>query len=98
MMADQSAGDVADPTAEILATSGLLTMMGAVMAAVIAAAALGEGSDVMAGVLGAVALISFTASVVCFAADSSRAERAPLPFPSWLRAESETAAEPSGPR
>jgi hypothetical protein len=79
-----------DPTAEILATSGLITMLGAVMAAVIAVVALGDGSAVAGAVLGAIALLSFAASVVCFTADSKRSE-APLPFPSLLRPE--TAAE-----
>ncbi len=91
-MADQNTRNTDDPAAEILATGGLITMLGAVMAAVIAVVALAYGNPAMAGILGAVALISFAASLVCFAADSSRSE-APLPFPSWLRTESETAAE-----
>jgi hypothetical protein len=84
-----------DPSAEILATGGLVTMLGAVMAAVIAVVTLGGGNLVLAGVLGTVALISFAASLVLFSVDSRRSEGAPLPFPSWLRAEPETAAEVS---
>jgi predicted lipid-binding transport protein (Tim44 family) len=95
---EQKMRNVADPAAEILATSGLITMLGAVMAGVIAIVTLGSGSAAMAGILGAVALISFAASLVCFAADSRRSEEAPLPFPSWLRNESETAAELSAVR
>jgi membrane protein implicated in regulation of membrane protease activity len=90
---EQKMRNVDDPAAEILATSGLITMLGAVMAGVIAIVTLGSGSAAMAGILGAVALISFAASMVCFAADSRRSEETPLPFPSWLRTESETAAE-----
>jgi hypothetical protein len=82
-----------DPTAEILATSGLVTMLGSVMAAVIAVVALGGGNLAMAGILGAVALISFATSLVLFTLDSKRSEGAQLPFPSWLRTDSETAAE-----
>jgi hypothetical protein len=92
-VADQNTRSNDDPTAEILATSGLVTMLGAVMAAVIAVVALGDGSIAMAGILGAVALISFAASLVLFTFDSRRSEGAPLPFPSWLRTDSETAAE-----
>lgn len=92
-MADQNNRSVDDPTAELLATSGLVTMLGAVMAAVIAVVALGHGSVVMAGILGAGALISFAASLVLFTFDSRRSEGTPLPFPSWLRPDSETAAE-----
>jgi hypothetical protein len=84
-----------DPSAEILATGGLVTMLGAVMAAVIAVVTLGGGNLVMAGVLGTVALISFAVSLVLFSIDSKRSEGASLPFPSWLRAEPETAAEVS---
>ncbi|TPG35826.1 hypothetical protein [Mycolicibacterium hodleri] len=92
-MADQSLRDTDDPAAEILATGGLITLLGTVVATVIAVVALGDGDSALAGILGAVALISFAASLVFFAADSNRSEGAPLPFPSWLRTESETAAE-----
>ncbi|MBJ7340708.1 hypothetical protein [Mycolicibacterium sp.] len=92
-MADQNLRDTDDPASEILATGGLVMMLGSVMAAVIAVVALGDGDSTLAGILGAVALISFAASLVCFAADSNRSDDTPLPFPSWLRAESETAAE-----
>ena len=84
-----------DPSAEILATGGLVTMLGAVMAAVIAVVTVGDGKLVMAGVLGTVALLSFAASLVLFSVDSKRSQRAALPFPSWLRADPETAAEVS---
>jgi len=84
-----------DPSAEILATGGLVTMLGAVMAAVIAVVTLGGGDLVLAGVLGTVALISFGVSLLLFSADSKRSEGTALPFPSWLRADPETAAEVS---
>ncbi|BBZ30057.1 hypothetical protein MMAD_43520 [Mycolicibacterium madagascariense] len=94
-MADHSNRTGDDPTSEFLATSGLLTMLGAVVATVIGIVALGNGAIATAGTLGAVALLSFVASLACFAADSNRSEEAPLPFPSWLRAEAEPAAEAS---
>jgi len=84
-----------DPSAELLATAGLVTMLGAVLAAVIAVVTLGGGNLLLAGALGSVALISFAVSLVLFTVDSKRSEGAPLPFPSWLRAEPETAAEVS---
>ena len=92
-MAVQNTRRTDDPAAEILATSGLVTMLGAVVAAVIAVVSLGDGSVAMAGILGLLAVASFAASMVCFAVDSNRSEETPLPFPSWLRAEPETAAE-----
>jgi hypothetical protein len=85
------------PTGEVLATTGLVTMLGAVVATVIALGALSHGTMATAGLLGVVATLSFVASVVCFAADSNRSDDTPLPFPSWLRTESETAAELSAP-
>jgi hypothetical protein len=90
---EQNKRNVGDPIAEILATSGLISMLGAVLAAVIAVVALSDGSTAMGGILGAIALLSFVASVLCFAADSRRFDEIPLPFPSLLRPE--TAAEPS---
>lgn len=94
-MTDQKTKYSDDPRAEILATAGLVTMLGAVMAGVIAVVTLGGGDLLMAGALGSVALVSFAASLVLFSFDSKRSEGAPLPFPSWLRAEPETAAEVS---
>lgn len=91
-MADHSNRNGDDPTSEFLATSGLLTMLGAVVATVIGIVALGSGGFATAGILGAVALLSFVASLVCFAADSNRSDETPLPFPSWLRSDAEPAA------
>ena len=92
-MTDQKTKYSNDPSAELLATAGLVTMLGAVLAGVIAVVTLGGGNLLMAGALGSVALISFAVSLALFSADSKRSEGAPLPFPSWLRAEPETAAE-----
>ncbi|HYO03564.1 MAG TPA: hypothetical protein VET27_17510 [Mycobacterium sp.] len=92
-MADQNTRSVDDPAAEILATGGLITLLGAVVAAVIALVSLGDGNPAMAAIIGAVALISFAASLACFAVESNRTDDTPLPFPSWLRTEPETAAE-----
>ena len=94
-MTDQKTSYSDDPSVEILATAGLVTMLGAVMATVIAVVTLGGGNLMMAGVLGTVALISFAVSLVLFSVDSKRSEGDSLPFPSWLRAEPETAAEAS---
>ena len=96
-MADRNTRNVDDPTAEVLATCGLVALLGAVMAAAIAVVALGGGSTAMGGILGAVALLSFVASLALFILDSKRSEGAPLPFPSLLRTDSETAAERSAP-
>ncbi|GLP78560.1 hypothetical protein TUM20983_56700 [Mycobacterium antarcticum] len=92
-MANEHTRGVDDPAAEILATGGLITLLGSVVAAVIAMVYLGDGNLAMAALLGSVALVSFVGSLVCFAADSNRSDDAPLPFPSWLRTKSETAAE-----
>jgi len=56
-------------------------MIGSVMAAVIAVVAFGEGSVATAGMLGAVAMISFAASLVLFAFDSRRSEGRPAAVP-----------------
>ena len=96
-MAEQDDRGIDGPTGEVLATTGLVTMLGAVVASVIACGALAHGTMATAGFLGVVAFLSFVASVACFAADSNRSDDAPLPFPSWLRAEPETAAELSAP-
>ena len=92
-VAEQNPRHVDDPASEILATSGLVTLLGAVMAGVIALVTLGEGSFGLAAILGAVALVSFAVSLACFFADSHRAEGKPLPFPSWLRADAPAAVE-----
>lgn len=92
-VAEQNTRNVDDPAAEILATSGLVTLLGAVMAAVIALVTLSQGSFGLAAVLGAVATVSFAVSLVCFFADSNRAEGKPLPFPTWLRTDAPAAVE-----
>lgn len=94
-MADQNTRGTDGSASELLATSGLLTMMGSVMAAVIAIVALGQGSLALAGLLGAVAVTSFAVSLGCFFSDSNSSDDTPLPFPSWLRTEPEAAAEMS---
>ncbi|MDX1890412.1 hypothetical protein [Mycolicibacterium sp. 050158] len=95
-MAEQTSRRTDDPTAEFLATIGLVAMLGSVVAAVIAVVELGNGNVTTGGILGVVALLGFLASLLCFAADSNRSDGTPLPFPSWLRTEPETpAAEPA---
>jgi hypothetical protein len=92
-VAEKNTRNADDPTSEFLATSGLVTIMGAVMAAVIAVVTLGQGNVALAGVLGTVAVVSFVVSLACFISDSNRAEQAPLPFPSWLRSDAEPATD-----
>ncbi len=92
-MVDQNTRGVDGPRSEVLATIGLMTMLGSVLGAVIAVVALGSGSAALGAILGAIAVISFGTSLACFAIDSARSEGAPLPFPSWLRTETEPAAE-----
>ena len=92
-MTEQSTRAVDQPTSEILATSGLLTMLGAVVAAVIGLVSLSQGDLGLAVILGAVALVVFGVSLGCFFLDSNRAEEEPLPFPSWLRRDAVVAAE-----
>ncbi|MCV7419428.1 hypothetical protein H7K45_02645 [Mycobacterium yunnanensis] len=82
-----------DPSAEFLATAGLVTMLGTVVSGVIALVSLGAGHAMSAAILGTVALLSFALSLFLFSVDSKRSEGGALPFPSWLRAEPETAAE-----
>lgn len=81
------------PTSEIVATSGLLTLLGAVLATVISLVSLGQGDLGSAGLVGALAVVSFAVSLGCFFSDSNRAEEEPLPFPSWLRREAKAVGE-----
>ena len=92
-MADQKTGRGGDPFAEVLATSGLVTMLGAVLAAVIAIVTFGHGDVLFASLLGLAALVSFAISVACFFSDSNRVDDAALPFPSWLRTDADPAPE-----
>jgi len=82
-----------DPSAEFLATAGLLTMLGTVVSGVIALVSLGAGHAMSAAILGTVAMLSFALSLVLFSIDSKRSEGGALPFPSWLRTEPDTAVE-----
>jgi hypothetical protein len=58
----------------------------------------GQGNMALAGVLAAVATVSFLVSLACFFSDSNRSADSPLPFPSWLRTDAEAAAELSAAR
>jgi hypothetical protein len=92
-VAEQNSSSVDNPSAEFLATSGLVTMLGAVVAGVIAVVTLSGGNVAASAALGALAALSFAVSLACFAADSGRSEDGALPFPSWLRSDAEPAAE-----
>ncbi len=93
-MSEQKIRSVDDPSAEVRATFGLITMVASVVTGVIAVVALGGGGGLApAAGLGALAVLSFVVSLACFAADSNRSEGTPLPFPSWIRTDAEPAAE-----
>jgi hypothetical protein len=91
---EQKIRSVDDPSTEVLATFGLITMVASVVTGVIAVVALGGGGGVApAAGLATLAVLSFVVSLVCFAADSNRSEGTPLPFPSWIRTDAEPTAE-----
>jgi len=81
---DQGIRSKNDATSEILATTGLLTLVSAVLVGVFAVAAFGAGATATAAMLAAGAVVAFAASMACFVADGRRVEAAPLPFPSLL--------------
>ena len=83
-MRDQSNPSKSDATSEILSTTGLITLVSAVMIVVLAVAALGAGATATAALLAVGAIVVFAASMACFLADGRRVEAAPLPFPSLL--------------
>ena len=80
-----------DPLKEILATGALVLVLGAIIGCVIGAVELGQGSAVTAIIAWAAAAVGFGVSLTYFMADARKSEEAPaeLPFPSWLRTESE---------
>lgn len=80
--------DVTDgPVSEFMSSTGLLLMFGAVIAFVMGIAAFGMGSVGFATLAMVAALVSFSASLLCFVVDGRRIEaaEAALPFPSMLR-------------
>jgi len=82
-----------DPIREILATGALLLVVAAIIGSVIGAVELGQGSATTAIVAWTIAAAGFAVSLAYFTADARRNDDEPaeLPFPSWLRTESETA-------
>ena len=90
IVTDHGSSSKNDATSEILATTGLFSLVSAVMVGVFAVAALGAGATATAAMLAAGAVVAFAASIACFLADGRRAEAAPLPFPSLLRTETES--------
>jgi hypothetical protein len=56
----------ADPTSEAVATTGLFLTFTAVIALAVCLASVGMSDVLMAVISGAVALLSFAASIVCF--------------------------------
>lgn len=81
-----------DPLKEILATGALILVLGAIIGCVIGAVELGQGSAVTAVVAWTAAAVGFGVSLAYFTADAREDEQpaAELPFPSWLRTESES--------
>jgi membrane associated rhomboid family serine protease len=81
-----------DPLKEILATGALVLVVGAIIGSVIGAVELGRGSAATAIIAWASAAVGFAVSLAYFMADARKGEEAPaeLPFPSWLRTESES--------
>lgn len=81
-----------DPLKEIFATGALLLVVGAIIGCVIGAVELGQGSAATAIVAWAAAAAGFGISLAYFMADARKGEEAAaeLPFPSWLRTDSET--------
>ncbi|BBY26045.1 hypothetical protein GCM10023114_27100 [Mycolicibacterium sediminis] len=75
------------PASEAVASTGLLLMFAAVIGVVMGVSLLGMGSAAGATAVIVAAMLSFAASIVCFAVDARRVEAAEagLPFPSMLR-------------
>lgn len=80
-----------DPVREMLATGALVLVIGSIIGTVIGAVELGSGSAATAVVVWVAAAVGFAVSFGYFIADAGRDDRAgaDLPFPSWLRTESE---------
>jgi hypothetical protein len=66
------------PVSEAPGTIGLLLNIGAVVAFALSLAAFGLGQSVVAGSMMSAALLSFVASLVCFAADGSHLDHRPV--------------------
>lgn len=81
-----------DPMKEIFATGALILVLGAIIGCVIGAMELGQGSIATALIAWAAAAVGFGVSLAYFMADARKGEQAAaeLPFPSWLRTESES--------
>ncbi|MGE0215249.1 hypothetical protein [Mycolicibacterium sp.] len=67
-MADMAAApvDPDDPFNEAVATTGLFLIIGAIIAVAVALASWGLSETLLAVLAGTVALVSFTASILCF--------------------------------
>ena len=81
-----------DPLKEILATGALILVLGAIIGCVIGAVELGQGSAATAIIAWVAAAAGFGISLAYFMADARKSEQVPaeLPFPSWLRTETES--------
>ncbi|OBB71992.1 Uncharacterised protein [Mycolicibacterium flavescens] len=60
-----------DPSAEAIATTGLFLIFTAIIAVAVSLSSWGASDAPLAAVAGAVAAISFTASLVCFGKQSA---------------------------
>lgn len=81
-----------DPFKEILATGALLLVVGSIISGVIGAVELGQGSAATAILAWVFSAVGFAISLTFFTVDARKSDEATaeLPFPSWLRTESES--------
>lgn len=84
--------DSDNPLKEILATGALILVLGAIIGCVVGAVELGQGSVATAIVAWLAAAVGFAVSLAYFTSDVPKEEEAAaeLPFPSWLRTDSES--------
>ncbi|KUH80317.1 MULTISPECIES: hypothetical protein [unclassified Mycobacterium] len=69
-MRERAIAPADDPTAEAIATTGLFLIITAVIAVAVSLASWGAADAAMAAAAGAIATLSFAASLVCFAIQS----------------------------
>lgn len=84
--------NAADSTSEILASGALVLVIGAIIGAAVGAVELGRGSTTTAIIAWVAAAAGLAVSLAYFMSDAGEDEKAAaeLPFPSWLRADSES--------
>lgn len=68
-----------EPMAEAIATTGLFLNITAVIAIAVCLASWGMSDGLLAWVAGAIALVSFATSILCFVVQATDRERAQVP-------------------